>query len=233
MGVTLSVGIACYNESETIAQVVRLVAAQYPLVRQIIIVNDGSTDETHGCLERIRETWTDNGVSLSVTHFSENHGKGAGIRAALAKANQPYFLIQDGDLELDPSDYARLVEPVVRGNALAVFGNRFPNGFPRTLHPVSRLANRIVTLFSNVLYRLSLEDQACCYKLLPTSLARELNLTADGFEMCSEMTAKLGRRHVSIANVPVSYHPRTRREGKKIHWRDGFIAVYTLLKHRL
>lgn len=229
----MSVIIPCYNEAQTLQAMVTQVAKQKPLVRQIIIANDGSTDQTRHVIDEIARGWSEQTISFRVTHLSENKGKGAAIRAALNVVDQPFVLIQDADLELDPANYSALAEPLENNRAQAVFGDRFPNGFPTELRLASRLANRIVTTLSNVLFGLRLKDQACGYKVMPTALAKELRLQSEGFEICSEMTAKLGLRHTLIASIPVRYVPRGLAQGKKIRWVDGFIAVYTLLYYRL
>ncbi|SRR5258708_5640764 len=233
MTTTLSIAIPSYNESTTLESIISSVAAQKDLVRQIIVVNDGSTDRTTAMLDTLQRTWSYPSIDLQVIHFQENRGKGAAVQAAINVATQPYFLIQDADLELDPQDYASLVQPIDKGETQVVFGNRFPRGFPRTLGLLSRLANWIVTSLSNALYGLALKDQACGYKLFPTSLIREFGLVSNGFEICSEIAAKAGRRKISVVNVPVRYEPRDSEHGKKIRWMDGFTAVYTLLKYRL
>ncbi len=232
MNLSLSILIPCYNEGATLKNVVDQVARQKPLVRQIVIANDGSSDQTRQMIDDIARGWSDTSISLKVTHLKPNKGKGAAVRAALALAQEPYILIQDADLELDPSNYAALVKPVEAEKAQVVFGDRFPNGYPLHSRWASHLANWIVTTLSNVLFGLKLKDQACGYKLMPTKMARELDLQADGFEICSEMTAKLGLRHVVIASVPVRYTPRTNEQGKKIRWVDGIIAVRTLFYYR-
>ncbi len=233
MDITFSVGIPCYNESRTLAKVISAVASQKPLVRQIIVVNNGSTDETVDILEGIQKTWGNPLVELRVIRFQENRGKGAAIQAAVEVSSQPYFLIQDADLELTPLDYPRLVEPIEKRRATVVYGNRFPVGGPSSYFWLSRCANRSLTWLANLLFGLHVKDQACGYKLLPTEMARELQLTASGFEICSEITAKLGRRHVVIESVPVHYQPRSVKDGKKRRWVDGAVAVYTLLKYGL
>ncbi len=233
MSLSLSILIPCYNEAKTIASMIRRAADQKSLVRQIVIANDGSTDSTRQVLDNLKASWTDPSIDLRIIHLERNQGKGAAVRAALEVAAQPYVLIQDADLELDPGDYAALTRPIDEKSADVVFGNRFPNGFPRDLRYASRIANWVVTTLSNVLYGMHLEDQACGYKLLPTGLAKNLRLRSDGFEICSEMTAKLGLCRARIESVPVHYAPRDLTQGKKIRWIDGFIGVYALVKYRL
>jgi len=233
MTALLSILIPCYNEGGTIRTLVERVAAQQSYVGQIIVANDGSSDQTRFILDDYKKAWTHPSIELTILHLDQNRGKGAAVRAALEKATLPYILIQDADLELNPSDYHALLQPIVSHNADVVFGNRFPEGYPSTLRWASRIANTIVTVLSNSLYDMKLDDQACGYKLLPTSLAKELKLKSDGFEICSEMTAKVGRRRSRVTSVAVHYDPRDMNQGKKIRWIDGFIAVYTLIKYRL
>jgi len=231
--ITLSIAIPCYNEELTVIEMIAKVAKQTPLVRQIIVVNDGSTDKTHQKLADLAGAWTNPQISLNIIEQDHNRGKGAAVRKAIEAATEPFFLIQDADLELTPLDYRELCQPIRDGEADVVYGDRFPNGFPETLNILSRTANWIVSTLTNALYKMGIKDQACGYKLVPTSLIRELNLTSNGFEICSEMTAKLGLRRTQVSNVPVLYDPRTFSQGKKIRWKDGILAVYTLLKYRL
>jgi dolichol-phosphate mannosyltransferase len=232
MSLALSVLMPCYNESRTLIPMIERVADQAPLVAQIVVVNDGSTDDTRVVLDYLKDNWKVPHVALTIKHLVKNRGKGAAVREALELAQKPYILIQDADLELDPSDYAELIKPIERNKANAVFGDRFAYGFPQKVLLASKLANWIVTTLSNILFGLKLKDQACGYKLMPTAVCKAMQLESDGFEICSEMTAKLGLMDVVIASVPVRYNPRGLTEGKKIRWHDGFIAVYTLFKYR-
>jgi len=233
MSLSLSVLIPCFNEAATIRGVVRRVAAQKPMVKQIVVVNDGSTDNTTSVLQDMKANWTENDIVLNVIHMDKNHGKGAAVQASLEVASSPYVLVQDADLELDPNDYKALAKPIEDHTAEVVFGNRFAKGYPINLRMPSRIANWVVTTLSNALFGMHLKDQACGYKLMPLALAKSLRIDSTGFEVCSEMTAKLGLRHSKIASVPVRYEPRDASQGKKIRWTDGWIAVYTLLKYRL
>lgn len=226
--VTLSVLIPCYNEGETLRAMIDQVARQAPLVGQIVVANDGSTDQSRQILDQLASTWKNPNVALQIKHLDPNQGKGAAVRAALELATEPFILIQDADLELDPTNYQALMEPILSQQTEVVFGDRFHSGFPVHLRFASRVANWAVTFMSNRLYGLQLKDQACGYKILPTSLAKALKLRSDGFEICSEMTAKIGLLHLPIHSVPVRYTPRDSTQGKKIRWIDGFIAIYTL-----
>jgi len=231
MSIALSVAIPCYNEAGTIASILERVRQQAPLVQEILVVDDGSTDNTWNILQALEKKFTAT-PTLRIFRLPSNLGKGAAIREALTHATQPYFLIQDADLELDPENYARLAEGL--DHADVVFGDRFAVPLPpEKIKRISQLANWIVTTLSNTLYGMTLDDQACGYKLFPTSAGRAMQLESNGFEICSEITAKMGRKKVRIANIPVSYHPRTMAEGKKIRWKDGFTAVFTLLRYRL
>ena len=233
MNVTLSVLIPCYNEAATIGHMIESVRTQKALVRQIVVVNDGSTDDTRHVLEKIQAGWSDPDIELTVIQWEKNFGKGASVRAAIKAATASYILIQDADKELDPSDYPALVKPIVDEKADVVFGNRFPNGFLPSLRLASRIANWVVTTLTNVLYGMHVKDQACGYKLMQTTLANNLDLKTNGFEICSEMASKLGLRHLRVASVPVHYDPRSAVQGKKIRWTDGFICVYTIIRLRL
>lgn len=224
----LTVLIPVYNEERTVEALLRRVAeGPYP-DKEVIVIDDGSTDAT----PRLLEKWA--GVhGFRVLFHPRNRGKGAAVRTGLAAATGEVTIIQDADLEYDPADYPRLVEPILRGEAEAVYGSRY-------LAPTRRLPwtrFRMGVVFFNVLVRLlygrRLTDEATCYKAARTALWRSLDLRAERFELCPEMTAKLCRRGVRIVEVPISYHPRGAVEGKKIGWRDAVQTVWTLLKWRL
>lgn len=229
----LSVIVPCYNEARTIRHVVLSVAEQAACVRQIIVVDDGSNTDTQEAITTLLQGWNHPLIQLHALRINKNRGKGAAVKAGLAIATQDYSLIQDADAELNPNDYRFLMAPILAGEAQVVFGDRFGFGVPPDVSLFSRVANWIVTQLSNGLYGLHLRDQACGYKLFPTKLGQALNLQSDGFEICSEMTAKMGKRGIRIANVSVAYQPRTEREGKKIRWVDGCASVFTLLRYRL
>ncbi|MCB0195513.1 MAG: glycosyltransferase family 2 protein [Anaerolineae bacterium] len=223
----LSVVIPVYNEESTISQVIDKVReVELPLEREIIVVDDGSTDETVDILARRQK-------DVTFVHFSRiNFGKGAAIRVGLTYVTGDIVIIQDADLELDPNEYRLLLEPILAGQAKVVYGSRFlkpnPNIRRRTL-----LANKFLTWFTNVLYGSRLTDMETAYKAFKADVIAGIKLDCHRFEFEPEVTGKLLRKGFDIKEVPISYNPRTEEEGKKIGWRDGYTAIWTLLKYRL
>ncbi len=222
----LSVLIPCYNEKSTILEVIRRVK-EVPIEKEIIVVSDGCTDGTRQLLKQAAHNF---GGFRAVYH-KRNLGKGCAIRSALKKARGRFVIIQDADLELDPYDYPELLRPVRGGKATVVFGSRFKVN-SASISPMSRLGNFVVTTLANLLYGMKISDEACCYKVMPTELMRSLNLHSSHFDFCPEVTAKLRKRGYKICEVPVQFNPRTVSQGKKIGWKDGFEAVWTLIKYR-
>ena len=225
----VSILIPVYNEFRTFPQVLeRVRRAPLPAgcTKEIIVIDDGSTDGTaHSIDEFARAGWI-------IAHRSAtNSGKGAAIRAGLAIASGDVILIQDGDLEYDPADYSRLVEPIVGGDAEVVYGSRFPGA--RDMAWPNRIANAILTAAANLLYRAHISDEATAYKAFRTPLLRSLDLQCRRFEFCPEVTAKLRRLGIAIHEVPIHYNARGIADGKKIRARDGFEALWTLLRYRL
>lgn len=227
MVMKLSVIIPVYNEESTIGQVIDKVRrVDLPLEKEIIVVDDGSTDHTAEVLIRKQQ-------DVTFVHFSRiNFGKGAAIRVGLTYVSGDIVIIQDADLELDPGEYRLLLEPILAGQTHVVYGSRFlktnPN-IPR--HTI--LANKFLTWVTNRLYGSRLTDMETAYKAFRAEVIKDLNLTCHRFEFEPEVTAKLLRNRYAITEVPISYNPRTQAEGKKIGWRDGIIAITTLLRHRL
>jgi glycosyltransferase involved in cell wall biosynthesis len=227
----LSVIIPVYNEEQTINEVIaRVAAVDLPGVeKEIVIANDGSTDGTRGIIDR-REWPT--GAPVHVYHSPINLGKGAAVRIGLAFATGDVLLVQDADLELDPSEYGRLLEPLTSGRADVVYGSRFL-GENRRIPGRTRAANRFLTSLTNVLFGAKLTDMETAYKVMRREALTGIRLRTVGFDIEPELTAKLllaGRR---IVEVPISYTPRTTDEGKKMRWIDGVDAIYTLMKCRL
>jgi len=228
--VKISVIIPVYNEFRTFNQVLERVR-QAPLPegcsKEIIVIDDGSTD---GTAQMLREH-ARSGVIVS--HRSPaNFGKGAAIRAGIALASGDIVLIQDGDLEYDPNDYARILAPIVNGRADIVYGSRFL-GKPVGMALKNRIANLVLTAAANLLFDAHLTDEATAYKAFRTSILQELHLTCRRFEFCPEVTAKVRRLGYSIHEVSIRYNARGIAEGKKIRARDGFAALWTLMKYRL
>jgi glycosyltransferase involved in cell wall biosynthesis len=223
----LSIVVPVYNEEATVQAVIaRLLEIPLPVAREIIVVNDGSTDGTRAVLDGIAKV-----PEVRIVHAPVNGGKGSAIRIGLAEANGEIVAIQDADLELDPAQLAALVEPIVRDETGVVYGSRFLAGRPdapwRTI-----AANRALTALTNLLFGAQLTDMETCYKLMRTDIARSLHLQANRFDIEPEITAKLLRAGHAIVERPVHFEPRSRAAGKKIGWRDGVQAVETLLRHR-
>ena len=223
----LSVIVPGYNEDQTLgALLARLRDGPYP-EKQVIVVDDGSTDTT----QNILRAWAGQPGFLFLTH-DRNQGKGAAIQTGLAFARGEFTIIQDADLEYEPSDFPRLIEQLRRGDTDVVYGSRYLNGCSNLPLTWSRFAVKCLNLLVRLLYGQRLTDEATCYKAFRTSLLRDLDLRATGFDFCPEVTAKVCRLGHHIVEVPISYRPRTRAEGKKITWRDAWSAIWTLLKYR-
>ncbi len=225
----LSVVIPVYNEQGTVGQVVRSVLAQRP-VREVIAVDDGSSDESWAALQSCASA--DQRVRL--LRHSRNQGKGAALRTAFAHATAPYVLIQDADLEYDPCEYYLLLRPLLAGKADAVFGSRFlGGGAHRVLYFWHAIGNRFLTLLSNMFTNLNLTDVETCYKAFRRELLDRLQLRESNFGCELEITARLSQLGVRLYEVPVSYHGRTYAEGKKASWRDGLSALACVVKYNL
>jgi glycosyltransferase involved in cell wall biosynthesis len=224
----ISIIVPVYNEARTVRQVIeRLLQIPLPADREIVVVNDGSTDGTRDVLEGIAPV---EGV-LSIVHAATNGGKGSAIRIGLSHARGTIVAIQDADLELDPVQLASLVQPILDGDADVVYGSRFLNGRPPGPW-LSVAANRGLTWFTNVLFRGRLTDMETCYKIMAAPVARSLELESNRFDIEPEITAKLLRQRRRIVERPVKFDPRNRASGKKIGWRDGVHAIAVLLKYR-
>ena len=219
----VSVIVPVYNEVENLDDLLRAVVAS-PVKKEIIVVDDGSTDGTREKLRALPAI-----DELTILFHERNCGKGASIRTALAHVRGEYVLIQDSDLEYDPSDYPALLAPLERGEANVVYGVR-PDRPERGLRFF--LGAKFLTHLTNLLYRADIHDEATCYKVLRRSLLAQMELECRRFEFCPEVTAKLCRMHEKIAEVPISYHPRSAIQGKKIRHADGWLAIWTLIRYR-
>ncbi len=223
---SLSVIVPVYNERATVAEIIRRMrAVSIPLALDIIVVDDGSTDGT----DKILATLQDSTVRL-ISH-DRNRGKGAAIRTGLEQARGDLVLVQDADLEYDPDDWNRLLEPALRGRAEVVYGSRF-TGERKNMLPLHWIGNRFISLVTNVLYSSTLSDVETCYKLISRDVLAGMKIEASRFEFEPEITAKILRRGYRIYEVPISYAGREFSEGKKITWRDGFTALWTLVRYR-
>jgi glycosyltransferase involved in cell wall biosynthesis len=225
MRVTILIPVC--NEAATIATVLERVS-KLECEKQIVVVDDGSTDGTSAIVDR----WSDrDGV---VVIHKTNGGKGSALQAALPVLDSDVTVIQDADLEYDPEDISGMLEPLARGVADVVYGSRFSGGRPQRVHRFFHyLGNRVLTLTANVLYDTSLTDIGTGYKAIRTQLLRELDLRETGFPVDAEFTARVCRRRLSIYEVPIAYYGRTYAEGKKIHWRHGFQALWVLWRCRI
>lgn len=222
----LSVIVPVYNERNTVVEVLRRIrTVDLPLATEVIVVNDGSTDGTAKVLSALEDS------TVKVLTHPENRGKGASIRTGLDKAGGDLVLICDADLEYDPDDWPRLLDPVLKGKAQVVYGSRF-RGEGTAMRLSSWIGNRLLVFATNVLYRTTLSDMETCSKLLDRGVLDDITLRSEGFDIEPEITAKLLRRGVRIYEVPISYAGRELDEGKKISWRDGFPALLALIKYR-
>ena len=224
----LSILVPVFNESRTVASVIdRLMTVELPVPREIIVVNDGSSDGTREVLE----AFPIHGDAVRILHVEQNAGKGAAIRLGLQHARGTIIAIQDADLELDPAQLAALVAPIVAGDTKVVYGSRFLAGRPDAPW-LTVLANRTLTLLTNVLFGARITDMETCYKIMRTDVARSLELESNRFDIEPEITAKLLIAGHRIQELPVYFKPRQRAEGKKIGWRDGFRALRVLAGYR-
>jgi glycosyltransferase involved in cell wall biosynthesis len=233
---TLSILVPAYNEGPTIHKILdrlRAVILIEQLQKEVIVVNDCSTDDTEGAILAYQEAHPD--FPLQYVKHAENRGKGAALHTGIEQATGAYTVIQDADLEYDPEEFNLLLRPVLRGEADVVYGSRFMGGNPhRILFFWHSLGNRILTFFSNMLTNLNLTDMETCYKLFNTDMVQSLDLKERRFGFEPEVTAKIARvPGVRIYEVGISYYGRTFAEGKKINWRDGFRAIYCILRYNL
>ena len=246
----LSVLIPCYNESETIREIVSRARAvtiqlrvrdgkfnlprlpdgtvELTVDKEIVIVDDGSTDGTRDLLPELAAQ-----PDVFIYYHERNIGKGAAVRTAIEKATGDIMLVQDADLEYDPRDYPALIQPIIEGRSQVVYGSRFLGGPRKAMFLSHTLGNQLLTLFTNILFDTILSDMETCYKMFTRAVAAQLHLKSHGWGFDPEITAKILKRGYRIYEVPISYTGREYNEGKKISWRDGLTVMWTLLKYRL
>jgi glycosyltransferase involved in cell wall biosynthesis len=228
-GELITIIVAAYNERRTVRAVIdRLLAIDLPIEREILIVDDGSTDGT----DEVLAAAVGENLPITVLRAERNAGKGSAIRRGLAHARGTIVAIQDADLELDPQQLGALVEPILRGETDVVYGSRFLSGVPGAPW-LTVAANRVLTAATNLLFGAALTDMETCYKIMRTSVARSLGLTANRFDIEPEITARLLRLGHRIHERPIRFDPRSRAQGKKIGWRDGVRALQVLVVERL
>jgi len=214
-----------YNERETLSEILARVRA-VDLPKEIVVVDDGSTDGTREILREEEQKG-----DLKVLYHRVNMGKGAAVRTGLEHATGDFIIIQDADLEYDPRDYPKLLKPLLEGEAEVVYGSRFMD-FGKSMFFLQALGNRIVTMFTNLLYGTALSDMETCYKVFKAEVIKSIPLCSRRFELEPEITAKLLKRGYHIQEVPISYQGREYHQGKKLTWRDGIKALWTLIKFR-
>jgi len=232
----LSIVIPAYNEGPTIHRIldrVKAVTLINDIEKEVIIVNDCSKDSTEESILQYKN----NNLDLNIQYFAHevNMGKGAALHTGISKATGEFLIIQDADLEYDPEEYNILLAPIIRGDADVVYGSRFMGGNPhRMLFFWHTIGNTILTLLSNMFSNLNMTDMETCYKMFKTSIIQGIRLEERRFGFEPEVTAKIARvPNIRIYEVGISYYGRTYEEGKKIGWRDGFRAIYCILKYNL
>ncbi len=215
----LSVIMPVYNEEKTIIRVLDKLLAR-PEIEEVIVVNDGSTDRSEVLINRI--------IHHKLKYYAKtNGGKGSAIRYGLEKVTGDYVLIQDADLEYDPDDIPALIDPIIKKQVAVVYGSRFLGPHSNLLF-WHRVGNAFLNFVVNIMYNTTLSDMETCYKLIPTSLFKSLNIEANKFDLEPEITCKILRKKIKIFEVPISYVGRDFSEGKKITWKDGFSALWTI-----
>jgi glycosyltransferase involved in cell wall biosynthesis len=226
---TLSVVIPCYNERDTIADLIRRVREAPVARKQLVLVDDCSTDGTTDLIRAEIEPLVDR-----VVYHERNRGKGAAIRSGLEYVTGDIVIIQDADLEYDPEEYPKLIAPIVDGKADVVYGSRFTGEGPHRVHLFWHfVGNKMLTLLSNVFTNLNLTDMETCYKVFRTEVIRSIQIRQDRFGIEPELTAKVARLKCRVYEVGISYYGRSYDEGKKIGWRDGVKAIYCIVRYGL
>ena len=223
----ISVVIPCFNEKDTISEIIEKVKKENKYIKEIIVIDDCSTDGTREILnEKISEK-----IDKIILN-DKNFGKGYSVRRGVKEATGDIILIQDADLEYDPVDYPRLIEPIIKGNADVVYGSRFMGSYEkRVLYFWHSVGNFFLTTLSNMLSNLNLTDMENCFKVFKSDIIKNIDLKENRFGFEPEITAKIARENLRIYEVGITYHGRKYSEGKKITWRDGFSAIRCIIKY--
>ncbi|MGE4170073.1 MAG: glycosyltransferase family 2 protein [Candidatus Margulisiibacteriota bacterium] len=226
----ISIIIPCYNERKTIHTLInRVLESPLPLAKEIIVVDDFSTDGTREILEQDIKP-----LVSQVIYHTHNQGKGAALKTGFSAATGDLLIIQDADLEYDPNEYAKLVQPILNGYADVVYGSRFlTTEYRRVLYFWHSVGNKVLTLFSNMMTNLNLTDMETCYKVLKKDIYKQLDFQEKRFGVEPEMTAKIAKMKAVVFEVGISYFGRTYAEGKKISWKDGVRALWCIIKYNL
>jgi len=220
-----------YNEVATVEEIVRrVIEADAGLAKELIIVDDGSTDGTREVLEGLKARFARE--DIKIFYQERNQGKGAAVRKAFAQASGDILVIQDADLEYDPADIKSLLQPILEGKADVVYGSRFLGGPHRVLLFWHYVGNKFLTTLANALYNINLSDMETCYKAFKKEVVDSLTIRQNRFGIEPELTAKVAKRGFRLYEVPISYSGRGYEEGKKITWKDGFRALWVLFKYR-
>ena len=224
----VSVIIPCFNEKNTIIKIIEKVENASVFLKEIIIVDDFSTDGTREILEKV------NNPIIKIYFHQKNKGKGAALKTGFSKVNGDICIIQDADLEYDPIEYPKLIKPIIDNKADVVFGSRFKgDGAHRVVYFWHRLGNGFLTFLSNLFTNINLSDMETCYKVFRKEVIQSIKIKENRFGIEPEITAKVAKMNLRIYEVGISYYGRTYREGKKITWRDGIMAIYCIIKYNL
>lgn len=224
----LSVVMPVYNELKTVEKAINSVLnVKTSIDKELIIVDDGSTDGTRDVLSKIKDK------DIKIVYHEKNMGKGAALKTGFSNVSGDIVIIQDADLEYDPNDYDTLIKPIIDGKADIVYGSRFKSGSHRVLLFWHYLGNKLITLVADVLYNINLSDIETCYKAFKSEILTKIQFRSNSFGFEAEFTAKVAKNRYRIYEVPIQYYGRTYEEGKKITWRDGFVALWILLRYRI
>ena len=224
----VSVIIPCFNEKQTLKKILKKVENSQVNIKEIIIIDDFSTDGTIQILKGIQNPL------IKIYYHKKNKGKGAALRTGFSKATGDICIVQDADLEYDPDDYPKLIKPIIEDKADVVFGSRFQGSSPhRVVYFWHRIGNGFLTLLSNILTDLDLSDMETCYKVFKREVIQSIRIKENRFGFEPEITAKISKMNLRIYEVGIAYYGRTYSEGKKITWKDGIRAIYCILKYNL